>query len=120
MTGRILVVDDEEVVRNVLRGKLEGCGHEVVEADDGKRAILRLDEETFDVVITDILMPERDGLETLLHARKTQPDAKVIVITGAGYDLYLDNARGLGASHAFAKPCDLEEIAAAVTELLSA
>ena len=78
-----------------------------------------LDERTFDVVITDILMPERDGLETLQHTRKTQPDAKVIAITGAANDLYLDNARGLGASRVFQKPFKLKEIAAAVKELTS-
>ncbi len=120
MTGRILVVDDEKVIRNILRGKLETCGYEVVEAGDGERAAQILDEGAFDVVITDIVMPERDGLETLLHVRKTQPDAKVIVITGAGNDLYLDNAHGLGASRVFAKPVKLEEIAAAVKELMSA
>ena len=120
MSGRILVVDDDEVVRNVLRGKLESCGHEVVEASDGKQAMERLSEGVFDVVITDILMPERDGLETLLHVRKTHPGVKVIAITGAGTSLHLDNARNLGASRVFAKPFKLEEIAAAVRELVSA
>jgi len=120
MSGRILVVDDSEVVRNILRSKLEGCGYEVVEAADGQKAIQRLDEGAFDVVITDILMPEKDGLETLQHVRKTQPDAKVIAISGAGNDLYLENARGLGASRVFAKPFKLEEIADAVKELMPA
>lgn len=119
MSGRILVVDDEEVVRNVLRAKLESCGYQVVEASDGKQAIQRLNEGICEVLITDILMPEKDGLETLMHVRRAQPDVKVIVITGAGNDLYLDNARGLGASRVFAKPFELEEIAAAVKELMS-
>ncbi|MBC8871025.1 MAG: response regulator [Planctomycetes bacterium] len=91
MSIRILVVDDVEIVRNILRGKLESCGYEVVEASDGQKAIRRLDEGAFDVVIS-----------------------------GAGDDLYLDNARGLGASRVFAKPFALGEIAAAVKELASA
>jgi len=114
--GTVLVVDDEEVVRNVLRERLEVDGHEVSEASNGRDAIQRLDEGTFDVIITDILMPETDGLELLMHARKMQPDAKVIAITGAKNSLHRDNARGLGASQVFEKPFELEDIAAAVMQ----
>lgn len=65
-------------------------------------------------------MPEKDGLETLLHVRREQPEAKVIVITGAGNSLHVDNARGLGAEQVFAKPIKLDEIVAAVENLLHA
>jgi len=120
INGRILVVDDEEVVRIALRERLEHDGHQVVEASNGTKAIQRLDEDAFDIVITDILMPEKDGLDTLQHVRKTQPDARVIVITGAGNTLHLDNARGLGASRVFEKPLRLGEIAESVKELTPA
>lgn len=119
MNGRVLVVDDEEIVRHILRSKLESCGYEVVEARDGRKAVSHLDKSTFDVVITDILMPEMDGLETLLYVKRTQPRLPVIAITGAANELHLDNARSLGASRVFAKPFELEEIAAAVKELPS-
>ncbi len=119
MNGRILIVDDEEVVRHVLRSALEDSGYEVVEASNGTEAISHLGKETFNVVVTDILMPEQDGLETILHVRREQPDLKVIAITGAD-KLHLDNARGLGAACVFAKPFKLEEIVAAVKGLIPA
>lgn len=118
MNGRILVVDDDDVVRANLRSKLESSGYEVVDVSNGEDAIQRMGEETFHLVITDILMPERDGLETLLHIKKTQPDVPVIAITGAGNELCLDNARGLGAARVFEKPFELEELAAAVEQLI--
>ena len=120
MSGRILIVDDEEVIRRVLRNALEGCGYEVVEASNGREAVLRLGEQIFNVAVTDILMPEQDGLETLLHVRKRQPDTKVIAITRAADKLHLDNARGLGAARVFTKPFKLAEILAAVEDLTQA
>jgi two-component system cell cycle sensor histidine kinase/response regulator CckA len=117
--ARVLVVDDEQVVRYAIRERLAAEGHEVVEANNGRRAMQCLDAGTFDIVITDILMPERDGLETLRHVHKTQTDTEVIVISGAGNDLFLENARGLGASRVLEKPLNLDELAAAVRELTS-
>ena len=69
-SGRILIVDDEEVIRRALRNTLEGCGYEVVEASNGREAILLLGEQTFNVVVTDILMPEQGGLGTILRVQK--------------------------------------------------
>ena len=119
MASRILVVDDDEVIRMALQNVLERDGHDVVEANDGKEAIKLMDQGAFDVVITDILMPERDGLETLMHAKKAQPGVKVIVMSAAENTLHLHNARGLGAELVFAKPFELGDIVAAVNELTS-
>jgi len=119
MPYKILIVDDDEIVRRLLRNKLQSCGYEIAEAGDGREAMRRLGEEDFDVVITDVLMPEQDGLETLMYLRREHPDIRAIAIT-AGDKLHLDNARGFGAAYVFAKPFKLETLESAVKELLSA
>lgn len=118
MKPRILIVDDEEQVRHVLRSKMEQCGYHTEEAGDGKEAIRKLGATSFDVVIADIVMPEQDGLEVIVHVKKQQPNVQVIAISAPGNQLFLDSARGLGAARAFVKPFELAEIARAVEELL--
>lgn len=119
MPHRILVVDDDEIVRRLLRNKFQACGYEIAEAGDGREAIRLLGEADFDVVITDVLMPEQDGLEMLMYLRRERPHIPAIAIT-AGDRLHLDNARGLGAAYVFAKPFKLEALESAVKELLPA
>jgi CheY-like chemotaxis protein len=84
MSGFVLIVDDEEQVRDVLRRKMEQCGFTVSEAHNGKQAIDRLGTEEVDLVISDIMMPERDGLEVIMHLKKTKPEVKVIAISAPG------------------------------------
>ncbi|MBU0719321.1 MAG: response regulator [Planctomycetes bacterium] len=120
MSARVLIVDDDEMARSVLHKKLGECGYDVVEAIDGRQAVQLLREDTIDLVITDILMPEKDGLEIIMFLRKEQPEVKIIAITGAAPASYLDSARSLGASRTFRKPFKLEDLAAAVEDLLSA
>jgi CheY-like chemotaxis protein len=115
----ILIVDDEEQIRTVLRQKLERCGYDVCEAADGTEAIRALATIRFDLVITDIIMPDKDGLETILFIRKHQPEVKIIAISGLMNQLYLQNARGLGAARVFQKPLSLASLVDAVEELLS-
>jgi len=116
--NRILVVDDEPMIRSLLRKKMEQIGHEVVEAADGRKAIRCLSESSFDLVIADIVMPEQDGLEVIMFLQKEQPDVKVIAVTGFGKDIYLSCAEKLGAARVFSKPFKLGEVAAAAQELL--
>ena len=118
MSRRILVVDDEPQIRDVLRRKLETCGYEVAEAQNGHEAIRRLDAESFDVVVSDIMMPERDGLEVIMHLRKAQSRVKVIAISAPGNELFLDSARALGAARSLEKPFSLDDLARAVEEVL--
>ena len=118
MAHRILVADDEAPIRRVLRLKLEECGYDVCEASNGREAIQAIDEAPVDLVITDIIMPEKDGIETILALRKRQPDVKAIAISAPSNQLFLDSARGLGAARTFEKPLNLAELAAAVKELL--
>lgn len=122
MTGRILVVDDERMVRLALRSILEPEGYHVLEAADGEIALRLYRKEEIDVVIIDVLMPERDGLETILQMRHLSPDAKIIAVSGGGqYGLLelLDVAKGLGARIALSKPFEKQELLAAVQELLA-
>jgi len=118
MCPSVLVVDDEPQVRLVLRQKLEQRHYEVGEAANGNEAVRALESKPFDLVITDILMPEKDGLETILHLRKEHPEVKIIAISAPGNQLYLSSACVLGAQRGFVKPFKLEEVASAVDTLL--
>jgi CheY-like chemotaxis protein len=119
--ARILVIDDEENVREMFSELLARAGHEVVPMANGKDAAKRCAEVAADLVITDILMPDRDGLEAIGELRRCVPDVKIIAISGGskiGPGLYLDAAQALGAHRAFAKPVDVADLLAAVRELL--
>ena len=117
--GRILVVDDEAPVRRVIRQALEKHGYDVAEAPDGRVAIRLLESEPSDVLVTDIVMPDCDGLDTILHVRRQQGPIRTIAISAPSNQLFLESARGLGADCVFVKPLSLEELAAAVQSLLS-
>jgi len=118
MSDRILIVDDEDVVRRVLRNKLEACGFEVYEAGDGNKALTYLAETCFDLIITDVLMPGKDGLGLLMQLRRDKVDIPVIAIPAAE-PLYLDNAEHFGAIRTFSKPFGVNDVAAAVKEILN-
>ena len=114
---RILIVDDEPQIRQALSTHVARLGHDVVQAPDGKAAIRKLEQEPFDLVISDVLMPEQDGLEVLLFARKHCPDTRVLVMSAPGNDLFLRSAKGLGAWRVLSKPFTLEEITQAIGQL---
>jgi CheY-like chemotaxis protein len=120
--ARILVVDDEEKVRLILRTTLSGAGYQVEEAPNGKVALELYRQDPADLVITDIIMPEKEGLETILELRRDFPEARIIAMSGSGLaapDSYLDSARRFGARHTFVKPVDEEALLEAVAEMLS-
>lgn len=115
--GRILIMEDDESIRLALRKSLDRAGHEVFEAGNGAEgaAIYRVTPP--DLIITDILMPDQDGVEALLDLRNHLPDVKIIVISGNAQE-FLPIARDLGAHKTFAKPFQQSEIIEAVEELL--
>jgi len=120
--ARILVIDDEENVRDLLRDVLEERGHEVLEASDGDLGSALYRERPADLVITDIIMPNKEGLETILDLRRDYPEVKIIAISGGsrvGRHDVLPLARTLGALRTFSKPFNLRELIDAVDELLS-
>ncbi len=118
---RILVVDDEYQVRKMLRQTLERSGFEVVEASDGKEALKHYHADTIDLVITDIIMPDKEGIETIIDLRKINPNVKIFAISGGGKVSpgdYLILAGRSGAMRTFTKPLDREEILVAIKEAL--
>ncbi len=104
MSHSILVVDDSDVVRDVIRRSLQQAGYHVSEAANGNEAVRAASAAPFSLVITDILMPEKDGLETIMYLRRTTPNTRIIAMSGAGNELYLSDARGLGATAILPKP----------------
>lgn len=113
----ILIIDDESSIRRSLRRILEPDGHEILEAEDGLAA-LRLEESTLpDLVITDVFMPEMDGIEFLLDHQERHPDIPIIAISGGGFadtEFVLKDADMIGAVATLAKPLGVEEVRAAV------
>jgi DNA-binding NtrC family response regulator len=121
--ARILVVDDDEGVRLMLRVVMEKSGHEVVEAVNGHEAILAIRKQTPALVIMDIIMPEKEGLETILELRGSHPGLPVIAISGGGRigsRSYLDDALKFGAAKVIPKPLDLDVLRQAVADLILA
>ena len=119
--ANILVVDDDEQVREVFKRTLEAHGHRVKEAGDGRAAVSSYREQPADLVILDIIMPEKDGLETILDLRRDFPEAKIIVISGGGRASaqgYLRPAKILGADLAYSKPLAPNELLEAIDKLL--
>jgi DNA-binding response OmpR family regulator len=118
---RILVIDDDDQMRVLLRQVMEWAGYEVVEAEDGREGMQIQRSQPVDLVITDLIMPEQEGLETIGLLRKEFPQTRIIAISGGGRigpEAYLPAAQELGADRAFCKPFDVRELAAAVKELL--
>lgn len=111
----IMIIDDEESIRALLRTTLEAAGHEVKEASNGRIGLELYRFRPTDLVITDILMPEMNGLDMLLELTHEFPHAKVIAISGAGEEPNgLDVAKLLGARRTFRKPFSLPRLLDAV------
>lgn len=118
---RILIIDDEEMIRRILRRMLEVEGFEVIEAPDGRAGMMLQRESPVDLVITDLIMPEKEGLETIKELREEFPEVKIIAISGGGWleaDPYLVTAKRIGADRTLAKPMERKSLLAAVRELL--
>ncbi len=118
---RVLIIDDEPQIRVMLRQMLERIGLEVMDAPDGKAAIKLQQENPADLIITDIIMPEKEGLETIVDIKRSFPKVKIIAMSGGGRNQpmdYLCIAEKLGADKTFAKPIGQKEIISSVRELL--
>ena len=118
---RILIIDDDTQLCATLREALEREGYDVVEAHDGREGLQRYQEAPTAVMITDILMPEQEGLETIMALRRVDPQGKIIAISGGGQTGRLDFlhlAMLLGVQRTLRKPFRLQELTAAVRELM--
>lgn len=119
--ARILVVDDDPQVVTVFRKVLEDAGHETAGESDGKAAIKAFRTCPVDLVITDIFMPESDGLEVVRALREVSDRVKILAISGGGpygTDKYLDVAECLGADAALEKVVDADTLLCTVNSLL--
>ena len=117
----VLVIDDESALREILSQVLTDAGHRVVGAENGKEASKALAKAAFDVVLTDMLMPERDGIEVIGELRRMQPEARIVAMSGGGRgsrDHYLQTAKGLGAHAVLGKPFSMSELTAALDSVL--
>jgi two-component system, response regulator, stage 0 sporulation protein F len=116
----ILVIDDEESIRSLLKEVLERANHHVLEAPGGREGLILYQQNKVDLVLMDILMPGTDGLEATLQLTREYLDAKVIAMTGAHGDKnFLDVAKLFGARRVFEKPFDLNKLLQAVNEELA-
>ena len=129
--NRIIVIDDEEDIRNVLKEVLERAGYDVDTAENSDVGLDLLRDKGADLVITDIIMPGRDGVDTAYKIRMEFPKTRIIVISGGGNvtpmeyqpssiktTAYLASANAAGADLTLAKPFDRSEILEAVNDLL--
>jgi CheY-like chemotaxis protein len=119
--ARILVIDDNAPTRDILRQALERAGHEVVEASDGRVGIECQRIMPAEVIITDILMPEQEGFETIRELRRDFPATSIIAMSGGGQmgcDTLLAIAERLGAQRVLQKPFGLRDLLDAVQQLL--
>ncbi len=114
---RVLIVDDDAQVRSFLATLLEADGYSVLQASNGREAQARCNETAFDLVITDLVMPEQEGLETIHAIRKKWPQTRVVAISGAFGGAYLELAKKLGADALFRKPFDPDTILSEVKRL---
>ncbi len=118
---RVLIIDDDEQIRVLLQQMMEWAGFDVLVAENGKVAMQMQSKQPVDLVITDLIMPEQEGLETISCLKKEHANIKIIAISGGGRigpEAYLPAALELGADRVFSKPFDVQEIVASVKELL--
>ena len=120
--ARILLIDDDHDVRTLLVYELEAAGHDVRVARDGMQGLVMQRAAPAELVITDIFMPEKDGIETIQELRREFPGVQIIAMTGreslTDFDAF-EVARELGAVKTFKKPFKLDDLVAAVNELTS-
>jgi len=117
---RVLVIDDHAEIREVLRETLEAAGYGVTVAGNGREGLEIQRRQPADLVITDIFMPETEGLETIQELRQQSPRPKIVAMSGGGglWLDYLPTAQAFGADRVIGKPFDCEALVAAVRETL--
>jgi PAS domain S-box-containing protein len=118
VSGRILVVDDEAEIRKLLRQFLEHSGYQVAEASNGRQAVAEVESGGVVLVITDLVMPEKEGIETIREMRQRHRDVKIIAMSGAFGGRFLRTAEMLGAHATLTKPVRAEQLVGTVKEVL--
>lgn len=121
--ARILIVDDEPNMRLLISSMLKSPNHELLTAENGDAAIALLAKERVDLVITDLVMPQKNGIDLIMELKQSSPDLKILAMSGGGgingrFD-YLPIAKLIGAENILRKPFKREELCAAVAVLVS-
>ena len=120
--GKILIIDDEPYILLMLKKMIEKIGYEVELASNGREGMDIFRKNGVDMVITDIIMPDKEGLEIILEMKQAQPELKIIAISGGGRispESYLECAMHFGASRVFQKPFKQKELVSAVKILMA-
>ncbi len=119
--ARILVIDDDEQVLDMLYESLTLEGYDVLRASNGEEGLRLYREDPVDLIITDLIMPEKEGIETIIELRQDFPDVKIIAISGGGRigtKDYLQMAKIFGVQRTFTKPVAREQLLDAIRELI--
>ena len=121
--ARILVVDDEASMRRLLKEILTQDKHDILEAETGAQACTLFRQQSADLIITDLVMPEVNGIDLIMELKKEFPDIRIIAISGGGgitgrFD-YLAIAKLIGAKHVIGKPFQVAELRAVVNQVLA-
>jgi len=119
--ARILIIDDEPQIRSMLKLMLERDGYEVAEAPDGIEGIRIYRRNPADLIITDLIMPNKDGIGMIIDLKKEFPNVKIIAMSGGGLNKpegYLKGAKKLGAACTLTKPIDRDEMLRAIKNVL--
>lgn len=114
---RILLIDDDILLRQTIRKMLESAGHEVIEAENGRIGLETFRKQAIDAVVTDIIMPQKEGIETIRDIRSVSPSVRIVAISGGGRTHkmdFLNIAAKLGASATLSKPFRKEALLACV------
>ena len=120
--AHILVIDDDLMICDLLRRVLERSGYRVTEAHDGQMALNAHKASPADLVITDMIMPGMEGIQTIMEFRRLNPALKIIAMSGGGMGKgsdYLNLARKFGAFHTLAKPFTFEKVSKLVADVLA-
>ncbi len=118
----ILLIDDEAPLRKMLRTLLERNGFQVLEAPDGRHGVALYKAHHPDLVITDLIMPEKEGLEVIRELKVLDPDVKIIAVSGGGIVdpvMYLKLAENFGAQYALSKPISNKDLLSIINTLLA-
>lgn len=118
----ILIIEDDDIMREMMTQALSDYGHSVSSAENGDQGLKLLDTKNVNLIITDILMPEKEGLETIIHIRQKYNKIPIIAVSGGGQinpGNYLDMAKQLGADYILQKPFPIKHLLELVKKCLS-
>jgi CheY-like chemotaxis protein len=118
----VLVIDDDASMRRLILRTLAESKHQLIEAENGQQGLKLMDQHKPDLIITDILMPQKEGIETIREVQERSPGTKIIAISGGGVShnlMFLDIARAFGADAVLAKPFRPAQLIEAVEKALN-